>query len=631
MASPLWTEFLSRSNFELAVARLIRGGNRDYKSFFRHLFPTYRLAERANLSDLIADIRHHRFQPDLPLRVFQPKASGILRPLTLLSLKDQIVYQAIVNIVARCFATRQRRHAYTRCFGAIFAGQQSLFFYDSWKRSYSTYNSAIARSFHKGCHWVADFDLVSFYDLIDHNLLRTVLSKQIKSFELTELLFECLQSWTPRSMGAHVHHGIPQGPEASAFLAECFLFYLDRGQYPDVTYLRYVDDIKLMGTDEVAVRRSLIRLDLRSKRLGLVPQAQKVTCQEVSTLAEIRKTIPSTLQAQVARHPRRASTTATLVNMFRSSLSKARPPEIENPTRFKYSLTRLPRRRDVLRRIAPLLTSRPDMSGILARYVGRFSNNREAAEILASALERSPVFESTAADFVGALHHCEPTSATRRFRSIVKAASKDSIERTGLLRLACSTFRGARASPSKAKDLVAAESVPLFRSLLLHRLCDDLTGSFQPSVFRAELEAGTISDDPDYARYCASLLAGNGMWPTPIEVRKAARSVRLLGLALGLRKRAPRQNNVLSLFFEKKLYIGIKLSWRKALGSGYRDAEARCIRLQRFELGDPSAYVLILDTFNEALIQALSRKHRGLAAAFKAGAKNGRVLPDFGW
>jgi hypothetical protein len=35
MASPLWTEFLSRSNFELAVARLIRGGNRDYKSFFR--------------------------------------------------------------------------------------------------------------------------------------------------------------------------------------------------------------------------------------------------------------------------------------------------------------------------------------------------------------------------------------------------------------------------------------------------------------------------------------------------------------------------------------------------------------------------------------------------------------------
>ena len=96
----------------------------------------------------------------------------ILRPLALLSLTDLIVYQAIINYIANKFESEQTKYAFCRSFGAIYAGKDSPFFYRSWKVCYSAYNKAIEKAFNAGNTFVADFDLVSFYELIDHNLLK---------------------------------------------------------------------------------------------------------------------------------------------------------------------------------------------------------------------------------------------------------------------------------------------------------------------------------------------------------------------------------------------------------------------------------------------------------------------------
>ena len=133
---------------------------------------------------------------------------------------------------------------------------------------------------------------MSFYDLIDHHRLRACIKEKVKDTEFVDLLFQCLRVWTIDS-DEHLGHGVPQGPEASAFLAECLLFGFDAVKYRDVVYARYVDDIRLMARDEVPVRRALLRLDLMSRKLGLVPQAQKILLRRVKTLKEIRKTLPS--------------------------------------------------------------------------------------------------------------------------------------------------------------------------------------------------------------------------------------------------------------------------------------------------------------------------------------------------
>ena len=100
-------QFTSQSNFELSFTRVIRGQNREYKLFYRHLFPAFNLALADYCRDIIDDIRRHTYMPEKGTLVFQPKQSGILRPLRLLSLRDLIVYQAIANVIANLFCIRE--------------------------------------------------------------------------------------------------------------------------------------------------------------------------------------------------------------------------------------------------------------------------------------------------------------------------------------------------------------------------------------------------------------------------------------------------------------------------------------------------------------------------------------------
>jgi len=112
-------DFLRYDNFELAFTRIVRGGNKEYKAFYRHLFPSFNLALRENLKDLIEELRRGTFEPEKPTVVYQPKKSGILRPLTLLSLRDLIVYQAILNRIAVSFEDEQAGYAFKRTFEPV--------------------------------------------------------------------------------------------------------------------------------------------------------------------------------------------------------------------------------------------------------------------------------------------------------------------------------------------------------------------------------------------------------------------------------------------------------------------------------------------------------------------------------
>lgn len=187
-------KFTNYRNFEIAFLRIVRGSNNEYKKFYRHLFPSYNLALKANLDDIIKDIKKGTFEPTTPTLVFLPKKSGILRPITLLSLHDLIVYQAIVNVIADEFKEEQNKHAFKKSFGCIYAGEKSPFFFRSWKVGYAAYNNAMTKAFKAGNVYVADFDLVSFYDLIDHHLLRNCLNKKVKNEDLLNLLLKCLVS-----------------------------------------------------------------------------------------------------------------------------------------------------------------------------------------------------------------------------------------------------------------------------------------------------------------------------------------------------------------------------------------------------------------------------------------------------
>src|SRR5205823_1415375 len=144
-------------------------------------------------------------------------------------------------------------------------------------------------------------------------------------------------------------------------------------------------------------------------------------------------------------------------------------------------------------------------------------------------------------------------------------------------------------------------------SILLHRLYGTHPSApFSRPSCKLFLEQCTESDDPDLSRFSAALLLDDWPWSSPVPwspSRTANRSVALLLQALGLRKRAPKKKGVLDLFFQSRYRIGVAISWRKALGRDWRETERRCLAFQRLLIGDPTARVTLLDTFNELLLQ----------------------------
>lgn len=629
--------FTNLDNFKLAFERIKRGGNKEYKQLLRHLLPSYGLAGDEELRDLISQIRQGTYEPRPPVVVHVPKENGILRPLALLSIRDLVVYQGLVNQIACAWEKEQSKYAFTKSFGAIFAGRNSPFFYRSWKVCYAAYNQAIGDAFEQGKEFVADFDLVSFYELIAHDLLAHILRAHVRSDELLDLLFRCLAIWRANDKGEPVGHGIPQGPEPSAFLAECLLFRFDALRFRDVTYLRYVDDIKLMAETEVPLRRALLQLDMESKKLGLVPQAQKIEVRRASSLSAIRKTVPSKIISAVSDKPKSSSAQKKLIRLFRASQQKSKGEWlITDPTKFKFALSNLKPRRDVLKRVGLLLPRKPALSWLFASYLKQFPGNREAAEILRLALESDPVYDAVAGDYIDALDRCEPTTTKRNssWRRAVDTVLRRSVERSILIRVPILVFKGRRYGAQRAVDLIGLESEPLARGIAIHRLFgEDADAPYRCAQCSPLLETEVARHDADLARYCGSLLLLNA-WPWPARGRSpigrnAADSVKILLKALGLRRRGPRKPSVIDTFFRHRQNIRIPINWRKALGRDWQAAEQKCLRFENLRGADPSTRVMILDTFNETLIQAFSRRHPLLTGPYKKAA-GGAPHPDYG-
>jgi hypothetical protein len=187
-------------------------------------------------------------------------------------------------------------------------------------------------------------------------------------------------------------------------------------------------------------------------------------------------------------------------------------------------------------------------------------------------------------------------------------------------------------SSRRALAYIRKEKNPRIVALLINRLYESDDGPFPSSDCVPLLEELVNSSDEDTARYAIGALISDWPWSSTLQwkpSKTANRSVKLMMKALGLRSRAPAKKGVLALFFKDRMGIGIQIPWRRALAKDLRDAERRCLRLQKLMSRDPGARILMLDTFNEVMIQNFSRKHTAVVAAYKAAART-KAQPDFG-
>ena len=122
-----------------------------------------------------------------------PKPSGAIRPITLLTVEDQIVYQACVNLIADALKKRTLRRYDKRVFAHLYAGKSSPFFNKRWQTTYRKFGNRIRSAYADGYDCIADFDLASFYDSIDHHVLKHFLHELEIDEDTISFLLECLK------------------------------------------------------------------------------------------------------------------------------------------------------------------------------------------------------------------------------------------------------------------------------------------------------------------------------------------------------------------------------------------------------------------------------------------------------
>lgn len=139
---------------------------------------------------------------------------------------------------------------------------------------------------------------------------------------------------------------------------------------------------------------------------------------------------------------------------------------------------------------------------------------------------------------------CEPAVRGRGYRRVIQTAERRSEEKSILLKIASTTFRGRRSGPKDALKLIQKLTDPLARGIVIHHLF----GRSSNAVFKVEdavslLDEGTKSSDADLARFCCDLLLDFWPWTkaTWTPARNVNRSMKLLMKGIGLRARAPKR------------------------------------------------------------------------------------------
>lgn len=266
----------------------------EFKEFFYLDFKAFELHFEQNIESLLYEVKEGIYKPQNCEKYYMPKKKNLARPISVLNLLDQIVYQAIANVIADIMYPVMSRYFNINTFGNIFvptSAVNSMFFYEKWERQWKKYNQSKRVAYADGYSYSAEFDIASFYDTIDHGILLFLLSENGADSELIGLFRKCLSAWTISSTSSFTFTkscGIPQGPLSSAFFAEIYLFNLDEEmrKKKGIQYMRYADDISIMASTEQECLKMIVYLDLLARDLSLIPQSEKIEVTHIDNIEQ---------------------------------------------------------------------------------------------------------------------------------------------------------------------------------------------------------------------------------------------------------------------------------------------------------------------------------------------------------
>ncbi len=586
-------------NLRLAWRWLRSNPDACYKSYFRPLYQHFAVAEEALLNDLADRLRRGIYEPEPACKLFFPKASGILRPYSLLTVEDQIVYQAAVNLIAEKLFPRVRHRYFKQVFGHLYAGKTSMWFYRRWSDGYKAFNDATRQAFDDGLVYTASFDLTACYDSIDHGVLCHFLRKLGFDPDFCKRISEWLERWTATDKGILHHHGIPQGPLSSGLLSEIVLSHFDdlKMKGVDFRYFRYVDDIRLFASDEHRLRRLLVALDLLSKDIGLFPQSGKISIHRVSDIEKELKSISNPPEAAIKR---RFVDQKRLFNRIKELTPRYR---ISDPTRFKYLLAHANPSANLTARLWRVLANHPEIYRSVCNYLRRYPKfPRVAAQEVVGVVKGNALYQSVRAEFVDAVNGRLPkiqdaavAKYLRRFW-VPRSMHPDSqVAIGGYL------IRAGKLSPGQIAYACRAAPSWWTRAMLIETASPDVLGE---AVLKNIVDAG-VRDIGKTPALASGWKGFQSSYVPPGERRGWNKAAALLLREVGLIRRSTATHCGITHSFAKLDPRIPPLNWRRLFGARYSQAERQAVETVAASGVNITNFVNLLDVFNDLLLDAV--------------------------
>jgi retron-type reverse transcriptase len=366
-------KLISKKNLLLAWRRITSSKDARYKAFFRHILEAYELSFDKNIDDLRGRLKDGEYTAQIPVRFYVPKPSGLQRPLTLLPIEDQIMLQALANLFAEKVRDKRNKLAEKYIYSNRLGKKDSQFFLEKWELGFSQLKQNLKSKYKNGYVWIATFDISAFYDTIPHELLLKVLTSNSNG-DLYNNAKTWLKTWSSDKQGDQHNHGIPQGPMASDFLAECILLAIDEKMSEQYAYFRYVDDIRILGKSELEVRQALVNLDILCKSRGLIPNSDKTKIRRVASASELVEDIPN-VAGYFDDGGETTFTKKSAEKRILDAVEKNGRVKVKDRTLFRYILFRAPQSDEILRIILSTWEHYPEHTDAYVAFLDNYQRS----------------------------------------------------------------------------------------------------------------------------------------------------------------------------------------------------------------------------------------------------------------